>query len=579
MRSIGALLSAAVLCAGIARAATVQIDACEDAGTWTPGGGASVTAEAALKVQGAGSIRVAISTGAIAFVPVQMTPAQASGWLAGGANNTQLSFWMRLAQNAAKADAFRFRVTLTGGEFGEWYFMYRGEPDTWQYYSFLLDSPEVSSDGWMTALSGGAAITSLEFASRSFESNSNYQFYIDDIRTYSGYSWTLVNTIEDTCSALEAQYGVAANRFVSRELAPWLDITGNITAADRARGFVETAISLESSDNNVRWSLGSDTDGGDTLDMRAFCDGVLYDINNERLKGFDPYADLLVYPVAARFIAQGAKVGHKCMIEYKVPRMISNFYKMYIGAAKMTPYGVGNSNWNATRYTGKVYVKSPVPGLYANIRITDVPVDARWTYDQLYKLFRYESDVYKVPKGQAIEFDGTESVVHGITGAINLYTWELIPPSGASTVKTGPKVTFTMPTAGTYRVALTVEASGAGTFPENPYARKVITVNAVEPPADVKLFQNGPNPFDLSVSNPVTRIKFSISDQSPVTVAIYTLTGKKLVTLLDEKELGSGTWEASWDGTVNGNKVNTGVYIYTLTASGKTLSKKMLVVR
>ena len=256
---------------------------------------------------------------------------------------------------------------------------------------------------------------------------------------------------------------------------------------------------------------------------------------------------------------------------------------MYIGAGKLTPFGsagiVGNSNWNATRYTGKVYVKSPVPGLYADIRITDVPLDAKWTYDPLYRLFRYQSDVYKVPKGQAIEFDGTGSVVYGVSGVINLYTWELIPPSGASTVKTGPKVTFTMPTPGVYRVVLTVEASGVGTFPENPYARKIITVNAVEPPADIQLFQSGPNPFDLSVANPVARIKFSISEQSPVTVAIYTLNGKKLVTLLDEKELGAGTWEATWDGTVNGNKVNTGVYLYTLTASGKTLSKKMLVVR
>jgi hypothetical protein len=88
-------------------------------------------------------------------------------------------------------------------------------------------------------------------------------------------------------------------------------------------------------------------------------------------------------------------------------------------------------------------------------------------------------------------------------------------------------------------------------------------------PVKFELSQNYPNPF-----NPVTNIKFSIPKSSYATLRIYDITGKLIDTYLDSR-VNAGYYNAEIDGT----KLSSGVYFYTLTADGYTDTKKMVLIK
>lgn len=88
-------------------------------------------------------------------------------------------------------------------------------------------------------------------------------------------------------------------------------------------------------------------------------------------------------------------------------------------------------------------------------------------------------------------------------------------------------------------------------------------------PSDFLLQQNYPNPF-----NPVTTIKFSIPENSFVNITIYDILGKVVATLLNENR-NPGNYELNWDAGKN----SSGVYIYRMTVDGKSLEKKMVLLK
>jgi photosystem II stability/assembly factor-like uncharacterized protein len=94
-----------------------------------------------------------------------------------------------------------------------------------------------------------------------------------------------------------------------------------------------------------------------------------------------------------------------------------------------------------------------------------------------------------------------------------------------------------------------------------------------EVPKEFKLFQNYPNPF-----NPNTNIGFRIADFGLVTLKIYDLTGREIVTLINE-EFNAGEYKTNW----NAASYSSGVYFYKLTVTaGKevfTETKKMLMIK
>jgi len=87
--------------------------------------------------------------------------------------------------------------------------------------------------------------------------------------------------------------------------------------------------------------------------------------------------------------------------------------------------------------------------------------------------------------------------------------------------------------------------------------------------ATYSLDQNFPNPF-----NPSTTINFAIPKTGVVSLKIYDLLGKEVMTLLNaEKEAGK------YSVTFNASKLGSGVYFYTLKSNGYSESKKMMLLK
>jgi len=90
-------------------------------------------------------------------------------------------------------------------------------------------------------------------------------------------------------------------------------------------------------------------------------------------------------------------------------------------------------------------------------------------------------------------------------------------------------------------------------------------------PSEFGLNQNYPNPF-----NPSTVIEFKLPVSSIVSLRIYDVTGKEVVSLLNDfKEAGNHkvNFEASKYG------LSSGVYFYTLSANEFTQTKSMILLK
>lgn len=88
-------------------------------------------------------------------------------------------------------------------------------------------------------------------------------------------------------------------------------------------------------------------------------------------------------------------------------------------------------------------------------------------------------------------------------------------------------------------------------------------------PANYSLHQNFPNPF-----NPVTTIRYNVSENGYVTLKIYDMLGREIRTLVSEN-LGAGKYQTTFDAS----GLASGVYFYKLDVNGYTESKKMMLVK
>ncbi len=111
-------------------------------------------------------------------------------------------------------------------------------------------------------------------------------------------------------------------------------------------------------------------------------------------------------------------------------------------------------------------------------------------------------------------------------------------------------------------------------FPEDTNgissAKEIASANKNE----TYLLNNYPNPF-----NPVTRIRFGISEHSFVSLKIYDILGKEIATLVNEEKL-PGNYEVEF----NSSGLPTGVYFYSIfiTESGSKsyrVNKKMIYLK
>ena len=92
--------------------------------------------------------------------------------------------------------------------------------------------------------------------------------------------------------------------------------------------------------------------------------------------------------------------------------------------------------------------------------------------------------------------------------------------------------------------------------------------------SDPQLLQNSPNPF-----NPSTTIKFYIPNTSDVSIKIYDIMGREVVTLINQQTT-AGYHNVYWNGkNSRGENVASGVYLYRLTAGNFSETKKMNLLK
>jgi hypothetical protein len=88
-------------------------------------------------------------------------------------------------------------------------------------------------------------------------------------------------------------------------------------------------------------------------------------------------------------------------------------------------------------------------------------------------------------------------------------------------------------------------------------------------PKDYKLSQNHPNPF-----NPSTVIAYSLPEAGDVSIIVTNVFGQKVRTLVEQYRQ-AGTYGVTFDGS----ELPSGVYNYTMTINGNTISKRMTLMK
>lgn len=109
------------------------------------------------------------------------------------------------------------------------------------------------------------------------------------------------------------------------------------------------------------------------------------------------------------------------------------------------------------------------------------------------------------------------------------------------------------------------------------YTSRPTYVDEKEGPDRIRLFrleQNYPNPFNFS-----TIIKYHIMKKGEVNLEIYNILGERIITLVDEHQVG-GSYKVSWEGEDHKReRVASGIYFYKLIWNNQTEVKKLIFVK
>ena len=93
-------------------------------------------------------------------------------------------------------------------------------------------------------------------------------------------------------------------------------------------------------------------------------------------------------------------------------------------------------------------------------------------------------------------------------------------------------------------------------------------------PKEYKLYNNYPNPF-----NPITNIKFDVSEFGHVKILIYNINGQ-VVRTLESSNFAPGTYSTYWDGLNDqGVSMSSGIYFYSMKAIEFSKKSKMVFIK
>jgi hypothetical protein len=88
-------------------------------------------------------------------------------------------------------------------------------------------------------------------------------------------------------------------------------------------------------------------------------------------------------------------------------------------------------------------------------------------------------------------------------------------------------------------------------------------------PREYKLYTSYPNPF-----NPATTIKYDLATDSHVSLKLYDVLGREVMTLVDGDET-AGRYQV----TLNASELSSGVYFYRLTAGDFTDTRRLVLLK
>jgi len=108
-----------------------------------------------------------------------------------------------------------------------------------------------------------------------------------------------------------------------------------------------------------------------------------------------------------------------------------------------------------------------------------------------------------------------------------------------------------------------------------PYYDPCVSVTGEKDlPVTCLLHQNYPNPF-----NPQTHLRYELPEQAKVTVSIYDLRGREIITLVDAVE-DPGRKVVTWNGNSrNGKIMSSGVYLCRMQAGNYVQTQKLVLLR
>ncbi len=151
-------------------------------------------------------------------------------------------------------------------------------------------------------------------------------------------------------------------------------------------------------------------------------------------------------------------------------------------------------------------------------------------------------------------------------GRYDAVTKEMVPSSGSTSGGSYEYRDETVAANRTYWYKLR-EVSDDGLGAEyGPYSVTYRVTN--------RLDQNVPNPF-----NPTTTIAYAIASDNQVSLTIYDVAGRKVRTLVNERQK-ADMYKLTWDGVNDaGSRVASGVYFYKLVAGKFTQTKKMVLLK
>lgn len=90
---------------------------------------------------------------------------------------------------------------------------------------------------------------------------------------------------------------------------------------------------------------------------------------------------------------------------------------------------------------------------------------------------------------------------------------------------------------------------------------------------NIKLYQNYPNPF-----NPITQIRYSLPQDGLVSLKIFDILGREVITLVNE-EKPAGEYTVDFNASSINRQISSGVYFYTIIAGEFKMIRKMVLAK